>query len=55
MISVQAVDTMNKLKEINGYVRLTFDKLSGICTYLVRVDEDWQDWTFPQLAEVLRK
>ena len=27
MISAQALDTMNKLKEINGYVRLKLDKL----------------------------
>ena len=30
VISVQTLDTMNKLKEINGYVKLTLDKLSGI-------------------------
>ena len=30
VISVLAPDTMNKLKEINGYVRLTLDKLHGI-------------------------
>ena len=40
MISVQTFDTMNKLKEINGYVRLTLDKLPGIRTDLVPVDED---------------
>ena len=39
MISVQAFDTMNKLKEINGYVSI-LDKLPGIRTDLVRVDED---------------
>ena len=27
--SVQALETMGKLKEINGYVKLTLDKLSG--------------------------
>ena len=46
---------MSKLKEINGHVRLTLHKLPGIRTDLVGVDEDRQDWTFPQLAEVLRK
>ena len=55
MISVQAFDTMNKLKEINGYVRLTLDKLTGIRTDSVRTDEDWQKWTFPQLVDALRK
>ena len=34
---------MNKLKEINGSVRLTLDKLLGIRADLVRVDEDWQE------------
>ena len=28
VISLQTLDTMNKLKETNGYVRLTLDKLS---------------------------
>ena len=46
---------MNKLKKINGYVRLTLDKLPGIPADLVRIDEDWQKWTFPQLVDALRK
>ena len=40
---------MNKLKEINGYVKITLDKLSGIRADLVRLDDDWQDWGFTQL------
>ena len=55
VISVQVLDTMNKLKEINGYVRLTLDKLPRISADLVRLDEDWQEWTFPQLVDALRK
>ena len=55
VISVSPLDTMNKLKEINGYVRLTLDKLSGIRADLVRIDEDWQEWTFPQFVDVLKK
>ena len=39
--SVQALETMGKLKEINGYVRLTLDKLQGIRADLVRTDDDW--------------
>ena len=31
---------MNKLKEINGYVRLTLDKLPGMRADLVRIDEE---------------
>ena len=55
MINVQALDTMNKLKKINGYVRLTLDKLPGIPADLVSKDEDWQKWTFFQLVNALRK
>ena len=41
---------MNKLK-----VRLTLDKLPDIHADLVRIDLDWQEWTFPQLAAALKK
>ena len=51
VISVQEF----KLKEIKGYVRLTLDKFPGIRTDLVRIDKDWQEWTFPQLVDALRK
>ena len=43
---VQALETMGKLKEINGYVRLTLDKLQGVRADLVRTDDDLQDWNF---------
>ena len=46
---------MSKLKEINEYVRLTLDKLPGIRADLFRIDEDWQEWTFPQLVDALLK
>ena len=45
--SVQALETMGKLKEINGYVRLTLDKLQGIREDLVRMNNGWQEWKFP--------
>ena len=51
--SVEALETMGKLKEINGYVRLTLDKLQEIGADLVRTGDDWQDWKFSQLVEVL--
>ena len=41
--------------KLNGYVRLTLDKLLGIRGYLVRVDEDWQERNFPQFVDALRK
>ena len=46
---------MNKLKDINGYVKITLDKLPGIHADLVRLDDDWQDLGFTQLVEALRK
>ena len=53
--NIQALDTTGKLREINGYVRVTLDKLPGIIADLVRLDDDWQEWTFPQMLETLRK
>ena len=50
VVSVQVIDTMNKLIEIDGYVRLTLDKLPGIRADLVRID-DWQGWTFLQRVD----
>ena len=44
---------MGKEKEIRGYVRLTLDKLPGIRADLARVNDDWQEWGFPQLVEAL--
>ena len=43
---MQALDTMGKIKEINGYVRITLDKLRGIRVDLVRSDDNWQDLKF---------
>ena len=51
--SVQALETMGKLKVINGYVRLALDKLQGIREDLVRINDGWQGWKFPQLVEAL--
>ena len=52
---VQALDTMGKLKEIKGYVRLTLDKLPGIKYDLVRTDDKWQGWDFETLTKELSK
>ena len=46
---------MGKLREMNGYVRMTFDKLIGIRADLVRTDNNWQEWKFTHLVEALRK
>ena len=52
--NIQPLETMGKLKEINGYVRMTLDKLSGIRSDLIRLDDDWQEWEFPRLVEAIR-
>ena len=46
---------MVKIKEMNGYVRVTLDKLQGIRADFVRNDDNWQDWKFQQLVEALKK
>jgi hypothetical protein len=53
--NVQALETLGKLKEITGYVRMTIDKLGGIRGDLVRTDDAWQEWKFPELIEALRQ
>ena len=50
---MQALETMGKYKEINGYIKLTLDKLQRIRADLVWNGDDWQDWKFPQPVEVL--
>ena len=40
---------MGKLQDI------TLDKLSGIRPGLVRSDDDWQEWTYVELVEALKK
>ena len=53
--NLQALETMGKIREVNGYVRMTLDKLEGIRGDLVRTDDGWQEWDFPQLLEALQK
>ena len=48
--NIQTVESMGKKKGIRGYVRPTLDKLPGI----VRLDDNWQEWRFPQLVEALK-
>ena len=43
-----------KLKEITGLTRVILDKLKGIRTDLVRIDNDWQNLGFPTLTETLK-
>ena len=53
--NIPILESMGKEKDIRGYVRLTLDKLPGIRADLVRLDDNWQEWGFPQLVEGLRK
>lgn len=46
---------MNKLQNINRYVRFTLNKLAGIRRDLVRADNNWQNWEFPKMIKALRK
>ena len=54
-ISVQALEMMGNLQDIKCYVRMILDKLPGIRADLVRMDDEWKTWGFPQLVEALRK
>ena len=48
--SVQALETMGKLKEINGYVKLTLDKLSGKDgRWLAGLEVSTVSWGFREL------
>ena len=47
---VQVLETMGKIKSINGYVRVLVDKLSEVTADLVRNDENWKEWEFPEWA-----
>ena len=46
---------MKKIQSIIWYARFAFDKFAGIRGYLVRTNNNWQNWEFPKLIEALRK
>jgi len=41
LTNVQVLETMEKLKDIKGYVCMTLDKLPDIRADLVRTDDNW--------------
>ena len=47
--SVQSLQTMGKLEQVNGYVAMTLDKLPAIRGDLTRTDTSWENWTFDKL------
>ena len=51
---VQALQTLNKLEQVNGAVSMTLDKLPAIRGDLVRTDPDWESWSFAKLSEAVR-
>ena len=53
--NIQTLESMGKDKDIRGYVRLILDKLPCLRADLVRMDNNWKEWKFPQLVEALRK
>ena len=55
LFNVHSLKTMAKLQEVNEYVRMTIDKRPGIRGDLVRTDDSWREWNFPQLVDELRK
>ena len=55
LFNVQSLETLGKLTDINGYVRMSIDKLQGIRGDLVRTDDNWREWGFPKFVEALRK
>ena len=50
---VQALQTLDKLDQVNGAALMTLDKLPGIRD-LVRTDPDWEKWDFSKLSEAIR-
>ena len=51
---MQALQTLNKLEQVNGAVSMTLDKLPAIRGDLVRTDPDWESWDFAKLSEAVR-
>jgi hypothetical protein len=52
---VQALETLGKLEQVTGNVRMTLDKLVDIRADLIRTERDWKKWTFTELVEALRQ
>ena len=54
MYCVQSLETLEKLSDVNGQVRLTLNKLPGIRGDLVRTEQKWKEWDFTQLVAALQ-
>ena len=51
---VQALQTLNKLEQVNGAASMTLDKLPAIRGDLVRIDPSWESWDLAKLSEAVR-
>ena len=52
--NVQSVDTLGRLSEVKGNVRVTLDKLKGIKGGFVQGHENWQNWGYEDLLKALK-
>ena len=50
---VHVLETMKLIGDIKGNLRMTLNKLPGICENLTAKDENWTNWGFPELVKVL--
>ena len=55
LYNVQLLETLGKLREVSGNVRSVIGKLKGIKADLVRGQDGWQEWDFPQLVQALKR
>ena len=55
VFNVQSLESLGKLREVNGYVKMSIDKLEGIRGDLIRTDDSWQEWDFPKFVDALRE
>ena len=51
---VQALQTLNKLEQVNGAASMSLDKLPAIRGDLVRIDPSWESWDLAKLSEAVR-
>lgn len=52
--NVQALKMLGKLKEENGYARMSIDKLPRLRGDLIRTGENWQVWDFSKFVYALQ-
>ena len=52
---MQALETLGKLEQVAGNVRMTLDKSVGSRADLIITEKDWKKSTFTELVEALRQ